>query len=154
MQYITEDVQEYIDYKYGAAATRCEPLKKIIYNDMFVLSQYRDYITATRPKERENMRISALSATYLRQIKQLCDDNSINLKVMCCPLQSNRIMRTWKGFEEDIERYGLQDILNGYSKNATYYDEKNFQDEYHFKDSFLKKGRPVILKNLLERNGE
>ena len=81
-------------------------------------------------------------------------DNSINLKVMCCPLQSNRIMRTWKGFEEDIERYGLQDILNGYSKNATYYDEKNFQDEYHFKDSFLKKGRPVILKNLLERNGE
>lgn len=154
MQYITEDVQEYIDYKYGAAATRCDPLKKIIYNDMFVLSQYRDYITATRPKERENMRISALSATYLRQIKQLCDDNSINLKVMCCPLQSNRIMRTWKGFEEDIERYGLQDILNGYSKNATYYDEKNFQDEYHFKDSFLKKGRPVILKNLLERNGE
>lgn len=69
-------------------------------------------------------------------------------------MQSNRIMRTWKGFEEDIERYGLQDILNGYSKNATYYDEKNFQDEYHFKDSFLKKGRPVILKNLLERNGE
>ena len=120
---------------------------------MFVLSQYRDYITATRPKERENMRISALSATYLRQIKQLCDDNSINLKVMCCPYEETGVTLVALLSHTGV-RYGLQDILNGYSKNATYYDEKNFQDEYHFKDSFLKKGRPVILKNLLERNGE
>ena len=150
MEYITPNVQSYIDNKFGIVSTRVEPVRKILYNDIFMLSNYRNYIEATRPNERQEMRISWLTAEYLKQMKELCDEHNIKLRVVAPPLQNNRRMHTWKGFEEDIEYYGLQDVLKGYKKNAKYYPEDDFKDEYHFEDHVLRKKRPILLKEMFE----
>lgn len=150
MEYITPNVQSYIDNKFGVVSTRVEPVKKILYNDIFMLSHYRNYIEATRSDERQEMRISWLTAEYLKQMKKLCDSNNIKLRVVAPPLQDNRRMRTWKGFEEDVEYYGLKDVLKGYKKNANYYHEDNFKDEYHFEDHVLRKKRPILLKEMFK----
>ena len=148
MRHITANVQNYIDRKFGYLFTRCEPIKKVLYNDLYLLGKYRDYIEATRTKERKSMRISWFSAEYLKQMQALCDANEIEFTVLSCPLSNTRARHDWGGFQKDREQYGLKKILQGYMENADYYSEDEFQDEYHFETEVLRAKKQQIIKKL------
>ncbi len=116
-----------------------------------VVSCLSDVDFSTLPHN-EDQYISDVSAEYLRRLKNLADENGVELVVVSTPINKKKLQKfdDWYDMEDEVYELGLEDIFEGYFENIIYLDKKHFKsDGSHLKKIYLNNNKEKLIKKML-----
>ena len=89
-----------------------------------------------------------VSLTYLAQMKQICDENGIELHLICVPLPEGNTFNL-NSLEREMQDAGLETLYEEYVSYLHYVDADAFVDGIHLNREFLDENREQYISDIL-----
>lgn len=149
--YLYPETVRGVETVFGKVFTEREFLKWMITKYPKILEMYNracktvwEFGNKTEPADR----MPDVSVKYLAKMKQVCDENGVEMHLVCVPLPEDFAFDRYS-FEDKMRKAGLADLYEEYTADWQYLDKSEFVDGIHLRKEYVEKNRETFVNRVL-----
>lgn len=149
--YLHPETVEGIEEVFGKVCAEREFPKWMMAKYPKILEMYNNACSSLwqiRHQKDAQKQMPDMSITYLADMKQICDENGIELHLICVPLPEG-IVFDFESLEEEMYAVGLESLYEEYTSDVQYVEQGAFVDGIHLAQEYVDENREEYIGNIL-----
>lgn len=140
---LAQETRDMLYYKFGRFFVENKFIKELLLNNNFSMKLYLSHVQRKAEKKYTH-RLSRTAIIYLEKIRELCKKYDVKFLVRPIPMADTAKNYGWEDLQQDIDKYGFNDLFGDFVQKIHYYSEDWYGDGVHFKKETLKQYRDEI----------